>query len=49
MLVPDDETPFTAIYVISLGPYEISQSELDDHPGVIDVGCLYVIPEEEQP
>jgi hypothetical protein len=42
------EAPYTARYVISLGPYELPQSELDDHPGGIDVGCLYVIPEEEE-
>lgn len=43
------EAPFTARYVISLGPYEVSQDELDEHPGGINVGCLYVIPEDEEP
>ena len=39
--------PFTARYVLSLGPYSLSQSELDQHPGGIPVGCLWVIPVEE--
>lgn len=43
------EAPFTARYVITLGPYSLSQSELDDHPGGLDAGCLYVIPEDEEP
>lgn len=40
--------PFTARYVLSLGPYSISQSELDQNPGGIAVGCLWVIPLEEE-
>ena len=40
--------PFTARYVLSLGPYSIPQSELDQHPGGIAVGCLWVIPLEEE-
>jgi len=40
--------PFTARYVLSLGPYSIPQSELDQHPGGIASGCLWVIPLEEQ-
>ena len=42
------EAPFTATYVLSLGPYEIRQDELDEHPGGLNVGCLYVIPEDEE-
>ena len=38
--------PFTARYVISLGPYSISQVELDQHPAGLNVGCLWVIPME---
>jgi len=41
-------SPFTARYVLSLGPYSISQSELDQNPGGISVGCLWVIPLEEE-
>jgi len=40
--------PFTARYVLSLGPYSLSQSELDQNPGGISVGCLWVIPLEEE-
>jgi len=40
--------PFTARYVLSLGPYSISQSQLDENPGGISVGCLWVIPQEEE-
>jgi hypothetical protein len=40
--------PYTARYVLSLGPYSISQSELDQNPGGIAVGCLWVIPLEEE-
>jgi len=40
--------PFTARYVLSLGPYSISQSELDQNAGGIAVGCLWVIPLEEE-
>jgi hypothetical protein len=42
------EAPFTATYVLSLGPYEIRQDDLDEHPGGLNVGCLYVIPEDEE-
>ncbi len=38
--------PFTARYVISLGPYSISEDRLRDGGGSVDVGCLWVIPEE---
>ena len=40
--------PFTARYVLSLGPYSIPQSELDQNLGGIAVGCLWVIPQEEE-
>lgn len=34
-------------YVLALGPFEVSQSDLDSHPGGIPAGCLYVfLPEE---
>jgi hypothetical protein len=34
-------------YVLALGPFEVSQSDLDNHPGGIPAGCLYVsLPEE---
>ena len=38
--------PFTARYVISMGPYSISQQELDQNPAGVNVGCLWVIPME---
>lgn len=37
---------FTARYVLSLGPYSISQEKLDQNPGGVDAGCLWVIPQE---
>jgi len=43
------EALFTATYVISLGPYSISQSELDEHPGGVNVGFLCVILDDEEP
>jgi hypothetical protein len=34
-------------YVLALGPFEVSQAALDNHPGGIPAGCLYVsLPEE---
>ena len=39
--------PFTARYVIALGPYSITQSDLDDSNGAVHAGCLYVIPVED--
>jgi len=34
-------------YVLALGPFEVSQGELDSHPGGIPAGCLFVtLPEE---
>jgi hypothetical protein len=39
--------PFTARYVLSLGPYSVPQSELDQSPGGISVGCLWVTPLED--
>ncbi|MEE8537252.1 MAG: PASTA domain-containing protein [Acidobacteriota bacterium] len=38
---------FTARYVIALGPYKITQSDLDESNGAVHAGCLYVIPVEE--
>jgi hypothetical protein len=29
-------------YVLALGPFEVSQTELDNQPGGIPAGCLYV-------
>ncbi|MFQ5942682.1 MAG: PASTA domain-containing protein [Anaerolineales bacterium] len=39
--------PFNARYVIALGPYSITQSELDNSNGAVHAGCLYVIPVED--
>lgn len=39
--------PFTARYVISLGPYSISQATLEAAPGGVNAGCLWVVPQEE--
>jgi hypothetical protein len=36
------EPEWTAWYVISLGPYEVSQNELDKHPDGVPAGCLWV-------
>jgi len=34
-------------YVLALGPFEVSQGDLDSHPGGIPAGCLFVtLPEE---
>lgn len=38
--------PFTARYVISLGPYTISEDTLEANPGGVKAGCLWVIPQE---
>lgn len=38
--------PYTARYVLSLGPYSISDSTLEDNPGGMDAGCLWVIPQD---
>lgn len=38
--------PYSARYVISLGPYSISEDTLEDNPSGVDVGCLWVIPQE---
>ena len=43
----DFVAPFTARYVIALGPYSITQRDLDDSNGAVNAGCLYVIPVEE--
>lgn len=37
------EPLWTGWYVISLGPYQISQAELDDNPIGVPVGCLRVL------
>jgi hypothetical protein len=39
--------PYTARYVIALGPYSISQNTVDANPGGVDVGCLWVTPIED--
>ncbi|KPK88731.1 MAG: hypothetical protein AMJ88_18490 [Anaerolineae bacterium SM23_ 63] len=36
------EPEWTAWYVLSLGPYEVSQSELDKYPDGVPSGCLWV-------
>jgi hypothetical protein len=36
------EPEWTAWYVISLGPYEVSQNELDKYPDGVPSGCLWV-------
>jgi hypothetical protein len=45
-----DSTEFvpewTGWYVITLGPYEIGQSELDQWPEGVPAGCLWVLPPE---
>ena len=38
------EAPFTTRYVIALGPYDITQSDLDDNNGAVNAGCLWVRP-----
>lgn len=43
----DFVAPFTARYVIALGPYSITQRDLDDSSGAVNAGCLYVIPVEQ--
>ncbi len=37
---------WTGWYVISLGPYQISQQELDKYPSGVPAGCLWVYPPE---
>lgn len=37
---------WTGWYVISLGPWQISQHELDKYPGGVPAGCLWVYPPE---
>ena len=39
---------YTARYVQSLGPYSISQDQLDQNPSGIAAGCLWVIPMEQE-
>ena len=39
------ETP--GFYVISLGPYSISDDTLMDNPGGVPAGCLWISPEDE--
>ncbi|MFQ5921642.1 MAG: PASTA domain-containing protein [Anaerolineales bacterium] len=43
----DFVAPFTARYVVALGPYSITQRDLDQSNGAVDAGCLYVIPLED--
>lgn len=37
----------SGFYVISLGPYSISDDKLKDNPGGVPAGCLWISPEEE--
>ena len=37
---------WTGWYVISLGPWQISQQELDKYPSGVPAGCLWVYPPE---
>ena len=39
------ETP--GFYVISLGPYALSDDTLEDNPGGVPAGCLWIHPEDE--
>lgn len=39
--------PFNARYVIALGPYSITQSDLDNNNGAVNAGCLWVVPLDE--
>jgi hypothetical protein len=39
--------PFTARYVIALGPYSLTQQDLDDSNGSVHAGCLFVLPIEQ--
>jgi len=41
------EPEWTAWYVLSLGPYEVSQNELDKYPDGVPSGCLWVYLLEE--
>lgn len=38
--------PQTDVYVITMGPYSISQSSLDSAGGAVSAGCLWVVPVE---
>ncbi len=38
--------PYAARYVISLGPYSISDETLKANPGGVNAGCLWVIPQK---
>jgi hypothetical protein len=42
------EPQWTGWYVISLGPYRVSQGELDAWPDGVPAGCLWVFPPEEE-
>lgn len=35
-------------YVIGIGPYEIDESRLEDSPGGVNAGCLWIIPPEKE-
>ncbi|NIS82222.1 MAG: PASTA domain-containing protein [Anaerolineales bacterium] len=39
---------WTGWYVITLGPYRISQSQLNSHPEGVSAGCLWVYPTTEE-
>jgi hypothetical protein len=38
--------PQTDVYVITMGPYSISQSSLDSAGGAVAAGCLWIVPSE---
>lgn len=42
----DFVAPYTARYVLALGPFSITQRDLDNSNGAVNAGCLYVIPVE---
>lgn len=42
----DFVAPYTARYVIALGPFSITQRDLDNSGGAVNAGCLFVIPVE---
>jgi hypothetical protein len=42
------EPQWTGWYVISLGPYRVSQGDLDAWPDGVPAGCLWVFPPEEE-
>jgi hypothetical protein len=41
------EPPWEAWYVITIGPFQTSKSQLDKYPEGVPAGCLWVFPPEE--